>query len=173
MYTLRDTPTFTCVQCNLRETLDALGGVGHILRRGEAPAEGGMFEVAKLAELPAGSRKLVYVGGEAVALFNVDGSLRAIADRCSHARGPLSEGELEGDTVTCPWHGARFDLGNGVPLDLPATAPVAIYPVEVRGDAIFVGPGRLSGTSSDTVLVHGGDGRGQAAKRAGDEVAAK
>jgi chlorite dismutase len=144
MYTLRDTPTFTCVQCNLRETLDSLGGVGQSVRRELAPAEGGMVEVAKLAELPPGGRKLIYVGSEAVALFNVNGALHAIADRCSHARGPLSEGEIEGDTVVCPWHDARFALATGVPLDPPASVPVAVYPLEVRGDAIFLGPVRIA-----------------------------
>jgi chlorite dismutase len=154
-YTLRDTPTFTCVQCNLRETLDALGGVGQAVRREQTPAEGSMVEVAKVAELPEGSRKLVYVGSEAVALFNVEGSLHAIADRCSHARGPLSEGELEADSVTCPWHGARFDLRTGTPLDLPATTPVAVYRLEIRGDGIFLGPGRMARDGVPT------DGRGR------------
>jgi nitrite reductase/ring-hydroxylating ferredoxin subunit len=103
-----------------------------------------MVEVAKLAELPPGGRKLIYVGSEAVALFNVNGALHAIADRCSHARGPLSEGEIEGDTVVCPWHDARFALATGVPLDPPASVPVAVYPLEVRGDAIFLGPVRIA-----------------------------
>ena len=153
-YTLRDTPTFTCVQCNLRETLDALGGVGHGGRRDAAPvADGGLVEVAKVAELPPGRRKLVYLGSEAVALFNVDGTYHAIADRCTHARGPLSEGELDGDTVTCPWHAARFDLCTGVPLDLPATAPIAVYPVEVRGDAILLGPGRVAAPATAQKLA--------------------
>jgi chlorite dismutase len=167
MYTLRDTPTFTCVQCNLRETLDSLGGAGQSLRRDQAPHEGGMTEVAKLAELPPGARKLVYVGSEAVALFNVDGALRAIADRCSHARGPLSEGELEDDTVTCPWHGARFDLFTGTPLDLPATVPVAVYAVEVRGDAVFLGPARVARDGASPAT----DGRPEARRRTADQLA--
>jgi nitrite reductase/ring-hydroxylating ferredoxin subunit len=167
MYTLRDTPTFTCVQCNLRETLDSLGGVGQSIRRDQAPDAGGMIEVAKLAELPPGARKLVYVGSEAVALFNVDGALRAIADRCSHARGPLSEGEIEDDTVTCPWHGARFDLLTGTPLDLPATVPVAVYAVEVRGDAVFIGPGRVARDGVSPAV----DGRPEARRRTADQLA--
>ncbi len=167
MYTLRDTPTFTCVQCNLRETLDSLGGVGQSIRREQAPDEGGMIEVAKLAELPPGGRKLVYVGSEAVTLFNVDGSLRAIADRCSHARGPLSEGELEDETVTCPWHGARFDLLTGRPLDLPATVPVAVYAVEVRGDAVFLGPGRVARDGASPAT----DGKPEARRRTADQLA--
>ncbi|MFN2431452.1 MAG: chlorite dismutase family protein [Gemmatimonadota bacterium] len=146
-YTLRDTPTFACVQCNLREALDALGGVGHGVRRHAEAESDGFVEVARASELPPGGRKLVYVGAEAVALFNVEGRLFAIADRCSHARGPLSEGELRGQAVTCPWHDARFDLRTGLPLDPPATAAVATYPVEVRGDAVLIGPARQPGAA--------------------------
>ncbi|MBA2565019.1 MAG: chlorite dismutase family protein [Gemmatimonadetes bacterium] len=143
-YTLKDTPTFTCVQCNLRETLDALGGVGQAARDTETASEDGWIEVARMAEVPPGARKLIYVGAEAVALFHVDGALYAIADRCSHARGPLSEGEVADGAVTCPWHDARFDLRTGVPLDPPATTPVAVFPVEVRGEGIFIGPRRVA-----------------------------
>jgi chlorite dismutase/nitrite reductase/ring-hydroxylating ferredoxin subunit len=143
-YTLRDTPTFACVQCNLREALDALGGVGQGLLRQAAPQADEWVEVARLSELPPGARKLVYLGAEAVALFNVNGTVHAIADRCSHARGPLSEGEIEEETVTCPWHDARFDLRTGVPLDPPATVPVATFPVQIRGEAILLGSGRVA-----------------------------
>ena len=143
-YTVRDTPTFTCVQCNLREALDALGGVGQGGRRELQPAADRMVEVARLPEVPPGARKLVYVEGEAVALFNVGGSLHAVSDRCTHARGPISEGEIDGGAVICPWHDARFDLRTGAPLDPPATAPLAVYPVEVRGEAILLGPARIA-----------------------------
>jgi chlorite dismutase/nitrite reductase/ring-hydroxylating ferredoxin subunit len=143
-YTLRDTPTFTCLQCNLREALDALGGAGRGERCGWPAGDGGMVEVARLSDLPPGERALVYVGSEAVALFNVGGTIRAISDRCTHARGPLSEGELMGDSIVCPWHDGRFDLATGMPLALPATAAVTVYPVEIRGDAIWLGPGRVA-----------------------------
>jgi chlorite dismutase len=149
-YTLRDTPTFTCVQCSLREALDALGGVGAAAARPAAADDDGFVEVARLADVPPDGRRLVYVGGEAVALFNVDGALYAIADRCPHARGPLSEGELVGTMVVCPWHDACFDLRTGAALALPATTPVATYPVEVRGDAVLIGP-RRAGLEAETL----------------------
>jgi nitrite reductase (NADH) small subunit len=64
-------------------------------------------KVAKASELEPNHGKLVEVQGKKIALFNVDGKLHAIDNTCTHRGGPLSEGELEGDEVTCPWHGAR------------------------------------------------------------------
>ena len=60
------------------------------------------------SRLPPGASLCVDVEGEKVALFNVDGNIHAIADTCTHRGGPLSEGEVEGTEVTCPWHGATF-----------------------------------------------------------------
>ena len=57
---------------------------------------------------------------------------------CSHAAVALSEGEVEGCTVECWLHGSRFDLRTGKPTGLPATEPVATFPVEVRGTEVYV-----------------------------------
>ena len=93
-----------------------------------------------------GERKVVYVGGKQAALFNVAGKLYAISNRCSHARGPLSEGQLEADncTVTCPWHYAKFDLQTGQVVDGIASSGVPTFAVEVRNGMIFVGTGTSS-----------------------------
>jgi 3-phenylpropionate/trans-cinnamate dioxygenase ferredoxin subunit len=84
---------------------------------------------------------VVYLEGKQIALFNVNGSLYALANRCSHARGPLSEGELDESacTVTCPWHYAKYDLASGRVVDGVASAPVESYQVEVRHGIIWVG----------------------------------
>jgi 3-phenylpropionate/trans-cinnamate dioxygenase ferredoxin subunit len=82
--------------------------------------------------------KVVSVGGEQIALANVDGSLFAIEDRCSHDDGPLGEGRLHGGQIECPRHGARFDVKSGRPLCLPAVVPVRTYPVKVEGDEVKV-----------------------------------
>ena len=88
-----------------------------------------------------GARKVVYLNGQQAALFNVEGKLFAISNRCSHARGPLSEGEVEVEscTVTCPWHYAQYDLRTGHVLDGVASAPVPSYSVEVRDGIVYVG----------------------------------
>ena len=67
-----------------------------------------------------------------------DGEFYAIYDECSHAAVPLSEGEVEGCTLECWLHGSRFDLRTGKPTGLPATEPVATFPVEVRGNDVYV-----------------------------------
>ena len=77
---------------------------------------------------------------ESVGVYNCDGELRAIEDRCSHDDGPLCEGDWEADecVVVCPRHGSRFDLETGRPLSLPAFQPVATYRVEVQDCVVRV-----------------------------------
>lgn len=94
--------------------------------------------VAKAEELPPGHKMCVIVKGRRVALFNVDGTVYAIDDTCSHAEASLSEGELYGDVVVCPRHGARFNVRTGAALSLPAWAPVATYRVKVEDGEIKV-----------------------------------
>lgn len=142
MYTLRDTPLYTCIRTGLEEALDALGGPKIAPPPAEKEAEEEIWvEVCRLEDFPEGERRVVFVNGQQVALFNIGGALYAISNRCSHARGPLSEGEIDVDTctVTCPWHYARFDLASGRVMDGVASAPVPAYAVEVRGGTIYVG----------------------------------
>jgi 3-phenylpropionate/trans-cinnamate dioxygenase ferredoxin subunit len=62
----------------------------------------------------------------------------AIQDLCSHAEVALSEGDVEDCTIECWLHGSRFDLRTGKPTGLPATEPVATFPIEVRADGVYV-----------------------------------
>jgi 3-phenylpropionate/trans-cinnamate dioxygenase ferredoxin component len=93
-----------------------------------------LIEVCPLDELPPGSMKLVEAGQIAVGVYNVDGQLCAVEDRCSHDDGPLVEGDWEPDegVVICPRHGSRFDICSGRPLTLPAVFPVETFPVVVE-----------------------------------------
>jgi 3-phenylpropionate/trans-cinnamate dioxygenase ferredoxin component len=100
-----------------------------------------VIDVAPVDEFPPGSVKLVTVGpGVYVGVYNCDGSLYAIEDRCSHDDGPLCEGDWDEDLcrVVCPRHGSAFDLATGRPLSLPAFEPVATYPVEVEDGVVRV-----------------------------------
>jgi nitrite reductase/ring-hydroxylating ferredoxin subunit len=81
---------------------------------------------------------MVEVSGKRIALFNVDGSIYAIDDTCTHLGGPLSEGTLDGKDVTCPWHGAMFDVTSGNVLSPPAPGPVQRYNVRIEGGEIEV-----------------------------------
>lgn len=73
-----------------------------------------------------------------IAIVRHDGEVFAIANECSHARVPLSEGDVEDCSIECYLHGSRFDLRTGRPLSLPATAPVPVYPVRISGNDILV-----------------------------------
>jgi NAD(P)H-dependent nitrite reductase small subunit len=93
-------------------------------------------KVAAVADVAPGSGTCVEVNGKQIALFNVGGTFRAIDGVCPHRGGPLGEGELEGNTVTCPWHAWQFDLTTGE--SLTDDSSVACYEVKVDGDAILV-----------------------------------
>ncbi len=95
-------------------------------------------KVAKTDEVPSGQAKMVDVNGKEIALFNVDGSFYAIDNTCTHVGGPLSEGELSGVEVTCPWHGGVFDVTTGEVLGPPPGRAVNRYNVRVEGSDIEV-----------------------------------
>lgn len=99
---------------------------------------GQMIKVAQTGDLAEGKAMCVEVEGEMVALFNVGGTYYAIADTCTHSGGPLSEGEVDGSIVTCPWHAAEFDLTTGEVLSPPAYEGITCYRVEVDGDDIKI-----------------------------------
>ena len=95
-------------------------------------------KVAKSEDVPDGRGKMVEVSGRKIAVFNVGGAYHAIDDTCTHKGGPLSEGELNGRQVTCPWHGATYDVTTGNVLGPPAPKGVSRYNVRVSGDDIEV-----------------------------------
>jgi nitrite reductase (NADH) small subunit/3-phenylpropionate/trans-cinnamate dioxygenase ferredoxin subunit len=99
---------------------------------------GQLIKVAETNEVPPGTAKTVDVEGRPVALFNIDGTYYAIDDTCTHRGGPLSEGAVEGTTVTCPWHGAKYDVTTGNVLQPPAPQGVGHYNVQVDGNDIKV-----------------------------------
>ena len=95
-------------------------------------------KVAKTEDIPAGQASMVEVNGKEIALFNVGGSFHAIDNTCTHVGGPLCEGEIEGTEVTCPWHGAMFDVTTGQVLGPPAANNVNRYNVRVDGSDVEV-----------------------------------
>ncbi len=100
------------------------------------------LDVCAVEDLPPGSVKLVQHGDTAIAIFNADGQLYAIEDRCTHDDGTLAEGEFDAETciVACPRHGAEFDVRSGEALTLPAYVPVDTFPVEARDGRVRLGP---------------------------------
>ncbi len=95
-------------------------------------------KVAEVTELGPGEGKTVEVEGVSLALFNVDGTYFAIANACTHVGGSLGEGALIGKEVTCPLHGAQFDVTSGKVLGGPARSDVKSFSVSLEGDDVMV-----------------------------------
>jgi 3-phenylpropionate/trans-cinnamate dioxygenase ferredoxin component len=71
-------------------------------------------------------------------IFNADGEFLCISDMCTHETASLSDGYIEGDTVECPFHLARFSLRTGAVLSPPAMMPVKTFPVKVEDGKIYL-----------------------------------
>src|SRR5690606_9093093 len=99
--------------------------------------------VADLSEIGEGEVLAVEAEGKPVCLARVEDVIYAFADNCSHRDFPLSQGELDPDdfSITCDWHGARFDIRSGEVLALPATRPIRVYACRVENDAVLVDVG--------------------------------
>ncbi|GAA2783407.1 bifunctional 3-phenylpropionate/cinnamic acid dioxygenase ferredoxin subunit [Kitasatospora sp. CM 4170] len=91
-----------------------------------------------LSELAEDVPKRVDLNGVPVSVVRTDEGVFAINDICSHANVSLSEGEVEDCMIECWLHGSSFDLRTGKPSGLPATKPVAVYPVKIEGDDVLV-----------------------------------
>ncbi|MDP9284045.1 MAG: non-heme iron oxygenase ferredoxin subunit [Actinomycetota bacterium] len=98
------------------------------------------IDVAPLEQFGPGSATIVTVGWTSIGVYNCNGELLALEDRCSHDDGPLCEGDWEHDEcrVICPRHGSAFDLRSGRPLSLPATEPVDTFRVTVEDGMVKV-----------------------------------
>ena len=96
------------------------------------------IKVAITTEIAPGESKAVEAGGKTIALFNIDGIFYAIDNTCTHRGGPLSEGMIVGTEVTCPWHGAVFDITTGSVVGPPAPRDIARYTVRVNSQDIEV-----------------------------------
>ncbi|MBZ5686437.1 MAG: Rieske 2Fe-2S domain-containing protein [Acidobacteriia bacterium] len=98
----------------------------------DPPIQSGVLKDNQFRVDAVQSGSALLVGDAAV--FNVAGSFCATQGKCTHRGGPLNEGKLEGSTVTCPWHGAQFNVCTGAVLRGPATEPVKTYRVTVEGE---------------------------------------
>ena len=92
--------------------------------------------VGSKQDFPEGSGRIVKVNGKEIAVFRVGGEFHAIDNTCAHMGGPLGEGSVKGDVVSCPWHGWQFNIKTGVSLD--TAAKVASYEVRVEGETVTV-----------------------------------
>jgi 3-phenylpropionate/trans-cinnamate dioxygenase ferredoxin component len=99
----------------------------------------GSVRVCSVSDLPEVGAVQAEIDGMKIAIVRDSaGEIHAIDDTCSHANVSLSEGDVEDGEIECWLHGSRFDLRTGKPTGLPATAPIAVYPVTIDGDDVFV-----------------------------------
>ena len=99
----------------------------------------GRFFVCGMTEIMPGQMKKVSVDENEILVTNIDGNYFAIDDTCSHAGATLSEGKLEGSTITCDWHGAKFDCKNGKLVKFPGEIDdLGSYKVVIESNNIFV-----------------------------------
>ncbi len=103
---------------------------------GEAPR---FVRVGRVTDVPPGRPEVFDVEDRKIAVFRLESGYHAIDDICTHDGGPLADGEVEGDQVICPRHGARFSIVTGAALSFPAVTPVTSYPVRVEGEELLVG----------------------------------
>jgi 3-phenylpropionate/trans-cinnamate dioxygenase ferredoxin subunit len=98
------------------------------------------IDVVPVDEFPPGTVKIVSAGSLRIGVYNLNGKLCAIEDRCSHDDGPLCEGDFDAEegVVVCPRHGATFDICSGRPLTLPAYEPVETFPVRIEDGIVKV-----------------------------------
>lgn len=88
----------------------------------------------RLSDLEPGQIKLLYVDNKQVAVYNIEGNYFATQNECTHANGPLNEGDLDGTQIICPWHASCFDVTDGKVLCGPAKKPLKTYHVTVDGE---------------------------------------
>lgn len=97
-----------------------------------------MIKLCGSGDLAPGEGRVVETEGRCFAVFNVEGIFYAIDNTCAHRGGPLGEGTLAGELVTCPWHRAQFNVKTGEVCQPPARTGVTAYPVKVEGDNVFI-----------------------------------
>lgn len=97
-----------------------------------------MIKIAKTHDIPEGEVRSFVVDNEMVAVFNINNEYYALKDQCSHMELPLSDGLVDGDKVTCAYHGAEFEIKTGKVLCPPAVEPVENYKVMIEGDDIYI-----------------------------------
>ena len=106
-------------------------------------AQSGFVKVADVGELAPGDMKVVEVGPDQVLLVNVDGTIYALDDICSHAYASLSEGDLAGEEIECPLHGSAFNVVTGEAQTPPADENIRTFEVRIDGQDVLLGAAKI------------------------------
>ncbi len=96
------------------------------------------IEIARTSDVKNGELKVFEVNGESIILINLNGEFFAFKNQCSHMELELNDAEIDGEILTCPWHGAQFNIRTGDVVRLPASEPLEKYDVKIEGDKIYI-----------------------------------
>lgn len=99
---------------------------------------GTYIQIAHVSDLTENSSKLIEINNSEIALVHSGEGYYAISNACTHVGGPLCEGLISGDKITCPWHGARFDFKTGKASSGPTRGDLKCYAVRVVDDNIEI-----------------------------------
>jgi len=94
--------------------------------------------VAAVDDFPPGTRRVVTTDETSIVVFNLDGRYYAIVDRCTHEDSELSGGQLDGEEIVCPLHGACFSIVTGAVLGPPAYENLRTFPLRVKNGWVEV-----------------------------------
>jgi len=106
---------------------------------GDTSAGYKFYRVSMVNEFPSGERLFLEIDGLPIVLFSIGDDFLATGDICTHDGGEIGEGELDGEEIICPRHGARFNIRTGKAMSLPAVTGIPIYPVRQVDGFIEIG----------------------------------
>ena len=95
-------------------------------------------KVARRDEIPEGQGKAIEIAGRTIAVFNAGGKFYATDNTCLHRGGPLGEGHVKENVVSCPWHMWGFNVTTGA-CETNPDLKVECFPVKLEGEEILVG----------------------------------
>lgn len=104
-----------------------------------SPDQCDFVDIGEVGEVNNGERLFLEIDNTPIVVFNIGGMLFAIGDICSHDDGPLGDGDIEGFEITCPRHGASFDIRTGKVISLPAIVDIPVYPIRILEGRIQIG----------------------------------
>lgn len=97
------------------------------------------FRVVSVADFPLGERMFLEINGNPIVIFSVGSDFIATGDICTHDNGEIGDGELVGEEIICPRHGARFNINTGRAVSLPAVTGIPVYPVRIVEGYLEIG----------------------------------
>jgi naphthalene 1,2-dioxygenase system ferredoxin subunit len=106
------------------------------------------YRAAVTRDVPLEDVIRVEIGGRGIALYNVEGRFYASDDACTHQRSRLSDGFVIDHVIECSRHQGRFDIRTGRALGAPVSRALAVHPVKVEGEVIYVGLSAAGGGSA-------------------------